>query len=127
MDNSQTNETRTVLLVEDEAILRMVAADILEEGGFTVLQAPDASSALRVLETKPGVDVLFTDIQMPGALDGVELARVVHERWPDISLLLTSGRCQLDRDQVPDDGRFFSKPYTSQKLLDEVQRVIDAH
>jgi two-component system, response regulator PdtaR len=127
MTDSQNNEPRTVLLVEDEAILRMVAANILEEGGFNVLQAPDASSALRVLESKPDVDVLFTDIQMPGPLDGVELARVVHERWPDISLLLTSGRCHLSREEVPDDGRFFSKPYTSQKLLDEVHSVIAAH
>jgi CheY-like chemotaxis protein len=99
-----------VLVVEDEFLVRLVAIDVLREAGFQVLEAADAESAMELLEDTDGVQVLFTDIQMPGAMDGLGLAREVHRRWPNIRLLLTSGRERLTRAEIPDDGRFLSKP-----------------
>ena len=77
-----------ILLVEDEVLVRMVAADVLEDAGFTVLESTNAEEALTLLETRPDVQVLFTDVNMPGALDGLGLAQTVHEpiargRHPD--------------------------------------------
>jgi CheY-like chemotaxis protein len=71
---------KAILVVEDETLIRLWAADILEENGFSVLEATDADAALKVLESRPDVRLLFTDVQMPGSLDGMELARKVHRR-----------------------------------------------
>lgn len=110
-----------VLVVEDECFVRMVAVDMLEDAGFTVLEAPTADAAWSVLERGPLVDVLFTDIDMPGSMDGLALAGRVAERWPHIRLVVTSGRCSLRHDEVPDDGRFLPKPYERSQLLDAVR------
>jgi two-component system, response regulator PdtaR len=74
----------TILVVEDEALLRMYAADLLEENGFGVVEAENADAALKLLETRDDVRLLFTDIQMAGSGDGMDLARQVHARWPNI-------------------------------------------
>ena len=71
-----------ILLVEDEVLVRMVAADVLSDAGFTVLESASAEEALMLLETRPDVQVLFTDVNMPGALDGLGLAQAVHDRSP---------------------------------------------
>ncbi len=97
-----------VLVVDDEAVLRFIASDVLEESGFQVLEAEDAKAALKVLADHPGVRVLFTDINMPGALDGLDLAREVHERWPAIKLVVTSGRPRPSDSEIPDSGRVSS-------------------
>ena len=81
-----------VLVVEDEELLRPYAADLLEAHGFAVLKAENADEALKVLEQRNDVRLLFTDIQMPGALDGMDLARQVHARWPRVLLVITSGQ-----------------------------------
>src|SRR5271163_1441568 len=79
-----------ILVVEDEELLRLNAADLLEDNGYAVIEAANAEDALRTLERRPDVRLLFTDIQMPGRIDGIELARLVHERWPHILLVMTS-------------------------------------
>ena len=84
-----------ILLVEDEVLVRMVAADVLEDAGFTVLESTNAEEALRLLETRSDVQVLFTDVNMPGALDGLGLAQTVHERSPGVGILIGSGRIGL--------------------------------
>ena len=86
------NSKAAILVVEDETLIRLWAADLLEENGFSVLEAEDADAALKVLESRPDVKLLFTDVQMPGSLNGMELAREVHARWPHILLVITSGR-----------------------------------
>ena len=100
-----------ILLVEDEVLVRMVAADVLEDAGFTVLESTNAEEALRLLETRPDVQVLFTDVNMPGALDGLGLAQTVHERSPEVGILIGSGRIRPDPGELPPGTRFIAKPY----------------
>jgi CheY-like chemotaxis protein len=110
-----------VLLVDDEPVIRMVASQGLEDAGFEVIEADCAESALEILKTRADVGVLFTDVNMPGAFDGLELATLVHELWPDIQLVVTSG--QALPTPVPDDGRFMAKPYRLDEMVDTVTSV----
>src|SRR4029453_2551624 len=96
-----------VLVVEDEPLIQILATEALEDAGFEVLTAWNADEALRVLNQHGDeVRVLFTDVNMPGEMDGVELAEAVHERWPHIGLLLSSGVARPTTDQIPDNGCF---------------------
>src|ERR1700733_228581 len=124
MDKDGVNSKASVLLVEDETLIRLWAADLLEENGFSVVEAKDADAALKVLECRPDVKLLFTDVQMPGSLNGMELAREVHARWPHILLVITSGRERPARVEIPDDGRFVAKPYSGEELLGHVNDLI---
>jgi two-component system, response regulator PdtaR len=112
-----------VLVVEDEALLRLCAADLLEDAGFEVIQAPDARAALDVMKSRPDVRLLFTDIQMPGKLDGMELAQKVHEQWPRVLLLVTSGALRPKNTEIADHGHFLAKPYTEKRLLEEIDNL----
>jgi two-component system, response regulator PdtaR len=104
--NRNSNDGPVILLVEDEELLRLCAADLLEERGFRVLEASDADEALRTLAERPDVRLLFTDIQMPGALNGMDLARRVHEQCPNVKLLITSGNLKPSTAEIPDHGHF---------------------
>lgn len=95
----------------------MLAVDILEDTGFTVVPVETADQAWPILEGRDDISVLFTDINMPGDMDGLVLAMRVAERWPHIRLVITSGRSGLSRDEVPDNGRFVQKPYRQSDLL----------
>ena len=108
-----------VLLVEDEALVRWVAHEALEDAGYQVIEAENADQALAVLSERRDVGLLFTDINMPGAMDGLALAELVNARWPDIQLVVTSGR-GLERP-VPDSGRFLRKPYSIGELTDAMR------
>jgi CheY-like chemotaxis protein len=99
------------LVVDDEELLRLHAAGLLEDHGFTVIEAENAEAALKALETHDQVRLLFADVQMPGALDEMDLARQVHARCPNVLLVITSGRQKPTRAEIPDDGRFVAKPY----------------
>src|SRR5665213_3106992 len=79
-----------VLVVEDELMLRMRAVDMVEDAGFVPVEAIDADEAIRILESRDDISVLFTDIQMPGSMDGLKLAHVAHTRWPHIKIILVS-------------------------------------
>lgn len=114
-----------VLIVEDEPLIREIAVAAIEDAGLPVLEASDAQQALRILQERSDVGVLFTDVNMPGALDGIELARLVHEQWPDIRLLVTSGR-PLDTP-VPDDGRFVAKPYDLDHITQAVSELANGN
>jgi CheY-like chemotaxis protein len=107
----------TVLVVDDEALLRMNATDLLEEAGFATVEACNAEEALAQIVCHPDIAILFTDINMPGNLDGLELARRVHERRPDIQIILTSGRHPPPTEDFPESGRFIPKPYDGTTLL----------
>ena len=122
--SDETSPPILVLVVDDEAVLRFIASDVLEDHGFRVLEAEDAKAALRVLADHPDVKVLFTDVNMPGALDGLDLAREAHVRWPAMKLVVTSGRPKpADRD-IPDDGRFVAKPYSPDSLVSEIRKAL---
>ncbi|MGO4170102.1 response regulator [Novosphingobium sp. YAF33] len=114
---------KKVLLVEDEALIRVIGTDALEEAGYDVLEAGSADEALEILEAYSEVLVLFTDIRMPGSLNGLELARIVHERWPKMKLLLTSGDTWPSENEIPDDGRFLPKPYSVETLRREIDEM----
>src|SRR6201996_5939472 len=101
---------RAVLIVEDEMLLRMRAVDIVEDAGFTAVEAINADDAIAVLESQSDIELLFTDIQMPGSMDGLKLAHAVHERWPSIKIILVSGQLKLTDDDKPPHSRFFGKP-----------------
>ena len=113
-----------ILVVEDDELLRLHAADLLEAHGFAVVKAENADEALKVLEQRNDVRLLFTDIQMPGALDGMGLARQVHARWPHVLLVITSGQTAPTRAEIPDDGRFVAKPYRASELLGQVDNLM---
>lgn len=111
-------EATTVLLVEDEPLIRMHGMDILEDAGFRVLEAADADEAIVILEGDDAIHLLLSDVDMPGTMDGLQLVRLVHERWPDIGLLVTSGNHRLLDGDVPGSGRFFRKPWTTSALTE---------
>jgi CheY-like chemotaxis protein len=117
---------KTVLLVDDEDLVRMVGADILEQGGFKVIEAANASEALAYLERDAEVMVLFTDVNMPGTPDGFGLAKLVHERWPQVKILVASGQAAPGPDDLPQDGLFLSKPYRADDLLTRLRQLIAA-
>ena len=115
---------RTILIVEDEALVRVIGSDALEDAGYDVLEAASSDEALRLLDANDDVRLLFTDIRMPGKLDGLQLANLVHERWPRIKILITSGDTWPSQDRIPDDGRFIAKPYKVTALCDQVDEII---
>ena len=112
-----------ILVVEDEWLVRMNAVSVLEDGGYDVIEAADAEQALTQLESRPDVDMLFTDINMPGDMDGCALARAVIARRPGMRLLITSGRGMPDDGACPPDSAFVPKPYTAERLLRTLDRV----
>jgi len=111
-----SNEPPIVLVVEDEGLIRMAAADDLIDAGFTVLEAANADQAIEVLETHPGISILLTDIDMPGSMDGIRLAHAVRKRWPPVKLVLVSGHKTPDTQDLPADSTFFTKPYDMARL-----------
>ncbi len=124
MAETKTPPEPLILVVEDEELLRLHAADLLEEHGFRVVEARNAAAALKVLESRDDVRLLFTDIQMPGALDGMDLAREVHQRGPGVLLVITSGQKKPTEAEIPDHGRFVAKPYRAAELLGQVDDMI---
>jgi DNA-binding NtrC family response regulator len=114
-----------VLLVEDEPMIRAIGTDALEEAGYEVIEAANADEAMRILEHVGEVHVLFTDIRMPGSMDGLALAQLVHDRWPAIKILITSGDTFPRSAQIPDAGHFIAKPYGLNALQNEVTSLLD--
>jgi two-component system, response regulator PdtaR len=113
-----------ILVVEDEALVRLYAVGLFEENGFDVVEAANADAALKLLETRDDVRLLFTDIRMPGSCDGMDLARKVHARWPHILLVITSGHTRPAQADIPDHGRFVGKPYRASELLAQVNEML---
>src|SRR5271169_4081410 len=120
----QTPVPPKVLVVEDEMMLRMRAVDIVEDAGFTPIEAVNADEALVILESRSDIELLFTDIQMPGSMDGLKLAHAVHERWPSIKIILVSGKLTLTEAEKPIHSRFFGKPLEVKQMIAEIQEMI---
>jgi CheY-like chemotaxis protein len=113
-----------VLVVEDEMLLRMRAVDMVEDAGFTSVEAVDADEAVAILESRSDIALLFTDIQMPGSMDGLKLAHAVHQRWPPIKIILVSGQLKLANADLPADSRFFGKPLEAEEMIAEMRNLI---
>ena len=115
-----------VLVVEDEMVLRMRAVDIVEDAGFAAVEAVNADEALAILESRSDISLLFSDIQMPGSMNGLKLAHAVHERWPAIKIILVSGEVNVADADKPADSRFFGKPLEEKQMIAELQEMVGA-
>jgi two-component system, response regulator PdtaR len=111
MEGQAVAQNITVLVVEDEALPRLAIADFLKGDGFEVFEAGNAAEAIAVLEANSDIHILFTDIDMPGSMDGLKLSEFVRDRWPPVRIVITSGHRLVDIVDLPDGGVFYSKPY----------------
>lgn len=116
--------TQRILIVEDEPILRMAFAEAAREAGYDVVEAANSQGALRHLASENTVDLVFSDIYLPGGMDGVALARRIRADYPDVKILLTSGRGIPAG--APSFGPFIAKPYATADLLSRIERHLEA-
>lgn len=110
-------------MVEDDPLLRLDAMDLVEEAGFEAVEAADADRAMAILERDPTIAVLFTDVDMPGSMDGLSLAHLVHLRWPPMGILVTSGHLRVEARTLPENGLFFAKPYRPHLVQEAIARA----
>ena len=113
-----------ILIVEDDPIIRWAGAETLEDAGFEVLEAASADEALTLLEAHGAVSVLFTDVDMPGEIDGLDLARITATRWPFIHIIVASG--QTHRRCIPRHGIFIPKPYMPEQIVRDIDELLAA-
>jgi CheY-like chemotaxis protein len=113
-----------ILVVEDEMVLRMRVVDMVEDAGYTPVEAVDADGAVEILESRTDIALMMTDIQMPGSMDGLGLAHAVHERWPSIKIIVVSGRLTRPNIDLPADSHFFGKPLESGEMIAQMQSMI---
>jgi two-component system, response regulator PdtaR len=118
-----TSSPAAVLVVDDESLVRMFAVDVLEEEGYQVFEAASAADALATLNAYPEIRLVFTDINMPGAMDGIDLAREIANTKPGVQVVLTSGK-QVPKEQLLKTV-FVTKPYTAAQLVGLLQKMVD--
>ena len=112
-----------VLIVEDELLIRMDAAEMIESAGFDVVEAGNADEAIAILEGRADIAIVFTDVHMPGSMDGLRLAAAVRGRWPPIKIIATSGIASVSKDDLPPGSRFLSKPYSAREIVGTLQEL----
>jgi two-component system, response regulator PdtaR len=105
-----------VLIVEDEFLIRMDALDMVRAAGFDAVEAENADEAIGILEARLDITLVFTDIQMPGSMDGLKLAAAIRGRWPPIKIVATSGMLKISEDDLPAGSRFLPKPYSARQI-----------
>ena len=120
------NGKAVVLVVEDSTIIRMGAVDLVLSAGYEALEACDADEAIRVLESRDDIDLVFTDVQMPGTMDGIKLSHYIRDRWPPVKLMVASGIAILEESSLPGGSRFFSKPYDDHTITDAMARLLSS-
>ena len=113
-----------VLLVEDEPLILYMALDMLEDAGLEGVPAENAEEAVRILQNRDDIGAVFTDVDMPGSMNGIALARLVGQRWPELPVLLTSGHIRVGRSALPPNSTFFPKPYDIDKVRDFLLEAI---
>ena len=118
-----SSRKQLVLVVEDEPILRMMAVDMVEDAGFEAIEASDAVEAVRILESRPDIRIVFTDIDMPRGMDGMRLAAAIRDRWPPIDIILTSGHYVEADVRMPARSVFFQKPYRPDQVVAAMRRM----
>jgi two-component sensor histidine kinase/FixJ family two-component response regulator len=126
MSSGTTDSETNVLVVEDEMVLRMRAVEIVEDAGFTAIEAINADEALAILESRSDISLLFSDVQMPGSMDGLKLAHAVHDRWPSIKIILVSGQIEVPDADKPIESRFFGKPLEVEQMIAELRDMVGA-
>jgi CheY-like chemotaxis protein len=120
------SEHPAVLIVEDEFLIRMATADSIRDAGFEVLEAANADEAVGILEGRGDIRVVFTDIRMPGPMDGAKLTHAIKQRWPPIRIIATSGQVALDTLQLPAGTLLFPMPYRAEDVAWTLQSLIGA-
>lgn len=120
------NGKAVVLVVEDTAIIRMGAIDLVQSAGYEALEARDADQAIRILEARDDIDLVFTDVQMPGTMDGIKLSHYIRVRWPPVKLLVASGMAILEESSLPTGSMFASKPYSDHEIVDMMARLLSS-
>ena len=116
----------TILVVEDETLIRMAIVDNLEHAGFRVVEAANATDAVLLLVADPQIRAMFTDIDMPGGVDGLKLAIAVRRRWPPIHIIVTSGQVHMRQADMPVEGLFFAKPYDAGNIASAFRTMLAA-
>jgi DNA-binding response OmpR family regulator len=125
LDRVSATAPAVVLIVEDEPLLRELAVEFVKDAGFVALEAGDADEAVDLLEVRSDIAVLFTDINMPGNMDGLKLAHTVRDRWPPIKILVTSGQLRLGPSDLPSNGIFLGKPYCGETVIARLHLLVD--
>ncbi|HBU15826.1 MAG TPA: two-component system response regulator [Gemmobacter sp.] len=120
------NGRAVVLVVDDIALIRMGAVDLVQSAGYEALEAQDAHEAIRILESRDDIDLVFTDVQMPGTMDGIKLAHFIRNRWPPVQLIVASGRDILEESSLPTGSQYFSKPYNDHAITDAMARLLQS-
>ena len=111
-------------MVEDELFVRLITVQAIENAGYRVIEASSADEAIAILESRNDIGVVFTDINMPGSLDGLRLAHAVRNRWPPIKIIATSGEAGVTEEDLPEGGRFFAKPYNSTQITNTIRELM---
>jgi CheY-like chemotaxis protein len=114
------------LIVEDDFLIRMNAAEMIADAGFSVVEAASADEAIVILEDRLDITVVFTDIQMPGSMDGLKLAAAIRGRWPPIKIVATSGLIDVRKVDLPEGGRFLPKPYSYTEIVGTLRELTGA-
>lgn len=120
------NGKTVILVVEDSTIIRMGAVDLVRSAGYEALEAPDADEAIRILESRCDIALVFTDVQMPGTMDGIKLSHYIRNRWPPVKLIVASGNAILQESNLPTGSRFFSKPYNDHLIADAIAHLLSS-
>ncbi|MDH6268583.1 CheY-like chemotaxis protein [Rhizobium sp. SG_E_25_P2] len=120
------NGKPVVLVVEDSPMIRMGAVDLVLSAGYEALEAGDTDEAIRILESRNDIDLVFTDVQMPGTMDGVKLSHYIRNRWPPIKLIVASGAAILEESSLPFGSRFFMKPYDDHTIIDAMALLLSS-
>lgn len=119
-----TNRKAVILIVEDSPLILMGAVDLVLAAGYEALEATNADEAIRLLEARADIDLVFTDVEMPGTMDGLKLAHYIRNRWPPVKLIVASGRAIIEESQLPEGSRFFRKPYADSTIVEEMRRMV---
>lgn len=114
-----------VLVVEDEPLIRFATLDVLEEAGCEVLEAGSADEALVLFRNRADIDIVFTDVDMAGSMDGLQLSRRVRALRPGVRVIITSGVVRLDPMLLPAGTVFLPKPYLYEALLSSIHRLMN--
>ena len=110
-------------MIEDEPILRMMALDLVEDAGFEALEARNADEAVRALEARRDIRIVFSDIDLGVGMDGIKLARAIRDRWPPVEIIMTSDKVHPSPDDLPARGVFFEKPYQRNEVTAAMRKL----
>ncbi|WP_421917601.1 response regulator [Mesorhizobium sp.] len=118
------NRKAVILIVEDNAIIRMGAVDLVVHAGYVALEASNAEEAIRLLEARTDIVLVFTDVGIPGTMDGIKLAHYIRNRWPPVKLIVSSGLSVIEKGQLPEGSHFFPKPYSDGTIVEQLRRML---